>query len=118
VGDRSLYVSGFFGDSLSRRAIDLGYFISMGELAYAFVASLAEGRRTQRNRPELFADLSRNFARLVDLLSEISESSGISSDGDVVRLYERWLQTKSERLLHLLSQKGIHPVDPKKDPTH
>jgi hypothetical protein len=111
VGDRSLYVSGFFGESLANRSIDLGYFISMGELAYRLVSSLSKER-------QLFAELAREFVRLVDLLSEISESAGITSDQDVLRLYERWLQTKSERLLRLLSEKGIIPVDPKKDPGH
>jgi hypothetical protein len=114
VGDRSLYISGFFGESLARRAIDLDYFISMGELAYRFVSSMAEERR--RSSPELFAELSEKFAPLVDLLSEISESTGITSDTEILRLYERWLQTKSDRLLHLLSEKGIIPVDPKKEP--
>lgn len=110
VGDRSLYVSGFFGDSLSRRSVDIDYFISMGGLAYNFVSAMAESKHRSNVHPEIFAELSEKFARLVDLLSEISESAGILSDQDVVRLYERWLKTKSNRLLKILSKKGIIPV--------
>ena len=34
LGDTSLYISGFFGDSLNRKVIDLGYYREMGAIAY------------------------------------------------------------------------------------
>jgi hypothetical protein len=111
VGDRSLYVSGFFGDALSRTAVDIDYFIAMGTLAYNFVSSAAEGRNPDRGFAEMFGELSEKFARLVDLLAEISESTGITSNQDLLRLYERWLATRSERLRKLLAEKGIAPVE-------
>ena len=35
IADKSLYVSGFFADSLRRRSIDPNYYIAMGGSAYA-----------------------------------------------------------------------------------
>ena len=109
VGDRSLYVSGFFGESLARRAIDIDYFISMGEVAYNFVSAMADERQPNRGLHEVFEELSKKFACLVDLISEISEATGITSDQDLLRLYERWLATKSQRLLTRLQEKGLIP---------
>src|SRR5947209_4435560 len=30
LGDSSLYISGFFGDSLSRKVVDIDYYVDMG----------------------------------------------------------------------------------------
>ncbi|MFH1263322.1 MAG: hypothetical protein V1495_07780 [Pseudomonadota bacterium] len=118
VGDRSLYVSGFFGDALSRMAVDVDYFIAMGVLAYDFVSSLAEEKKPDRGVAEMFEELSGKFAKLVDLFAEISASSGLTSDADLLRVYERWLATRNDRLRELLLEKGILPVDWKKGPLH
>src|SRR5437016_503173 len=34
VGDTSLFISGFFPDSLNRSLVDVDYYIGMGEIAY------------------------------------------------------------------------------------
>src|SRR5687768_7609624 len=34
LGDTSLYISGFFGDSLNRKVVDLEYYRQMGSIAY------------------------------------------------------------------------------------
>ena len=43
IGDTSLYVSGFWGDSLEETAIDVDYYIEMGGIAYGELARLAKG---------------------------------------------------------------------------
>jgi len=45
----------------------------------------------------------------VDILGEISERTALSSNGDVLRLYEKWLRTKSRRSGDLLAARGIVP---------
>src|SRR5215831_11252225 len=40
IGDTSLYVSGFFGDSLARRLVDAGYYIAIGGAAYSQLAAI------------------------------------------------------------------------------
>src|SRR5690606_923146 len=39
VGDISLYTAGFFQESLSRKRVDIGYYIEMGGTAYQQVAA-------------------------------------------------------------------------------
>src|SRR5262245_44631773 len=40
IGDTSLFVSGFFPDSLNRSLIDVDYYIGMGEIAYGQLAHM------------------------------------------------------------------------------
>src|SRR5881394_3481990 len=65
LGDTSLFVSGFFPDSLARRSslVDVDYYIAMGGRAYDAVAR----RSLERT---LWAELSDKFRLLVDLLNE------------------------------------------------
>jgi hypothetical protein len=104
LGDTSLFVSGFFPDSLSRRRnlVDVDYYISMGERAYDALA---------QNRVEkpLWLELSEKFTLLVDLLNEVSERTLASTNLGLVRLYERFLKTGSARLKHLLGAQGVLP---------
>ena len=105
LGDTSLFVSGFFPDSLARRSnlVDVDYYIAMGERAYDALGGLARER-------SLWGELSEKFALLVDLLNEVSERTLSSTNGGLVRLYERFLKTGSTRLGGLLGAQGVLPL--------
>ncbi len=104
LGDTSLFVSGFFPDSLARRSslVDVDYYIAMGGRAYDAVGALAPERG-------LWDELSSRFRLLVDLLNEVSERTQASTNAGLVRLYERWVKTGSERLANLLARQGVVP---------
>ena len=102
LGDTSLFVSGFFPDSLARRSslVDVDYYIAMGGRAYDAVGVLGGHR-------DLWSELSSRFRLLVDLLNEVSERTQLSTNAGIVRLYERWKKTGSERLASLLAGQGV-----------
>jgi hypothetical protein len=110
LGDNSLYVAGFFGDSLASRLVDLGYYISMGGSAYGALANMVRVRRSGGVFAELYEELCRKFTTIVDLFSEMSERVAVSTNKGVVRIYERWIQTGSERLSRLLAEQGVIPA--------
>ena len=101
LGDTALFVSGFFGDSLARTHVDVGYYISMGERAYG---TLAE---TERGLDDLYGELASRFGLFVDLFAEIAELSDLRSNRGLVRLYERFLQTRDERVAQRLRERGV-----------
>jgi hypothetical protein len=102
LGDTALFVSGFFGDSLAGRPVDVDYYIAMGERAYG---TLAEVERGGGAAP--FEELSERFEQFVDLFAEIAELSQLRSNRGLVKLYERWLHTRSERVANLLRERGV-----------
>jgi hypothetical protein len=104
LGDVSLFVSGFFSDSLTRRTVDVDYYVAMGEYAYASLS-----RQESEALSDIFAELSDRFERLVDVLSEVSEHSALTSNADLLRMYERWLRTGSRWAGVKLAERGIVP---------
>jgi hypothetical protein len=105
IGDRSLFLSGFFSDSLRRRLIDVDYYVSVGGFAYNTLV-----RQTRDNLTSVYAELGEKFTAFVDVLAEVSERSACTSNTDLLRLYERWLRTGSRRSAQLLAERGVVPL--------
>jgi len=59
---------------------------------------------------EVFDELAEKFSGFVDVLGEVSERTGLTSNSDLLRLYEKWLRTKSRRSGDLLVKQGIVPT--------
>lgn len=103
LGDVSLVVTGFFPDSLNRKLVDIDYYFGMGGTAYL---QLSKMQFTDLAR-SLFLELAEKFKAFSDVLGEMSSRSGIQSNADLLRLYEKWLLTRSERMRSQLAEHGI-----------
>jgi hypothetical protein len=103
VGDASLFISGFFSDSLRRTLVDVDYYVSLGGYAYrSLVAS-------DDTLSPIFAELSEKFVDFVDVLSDVSARTSLTNDADLLRLYEKWVRSGSRRSGDLLAERGIVP---------
>lgn len=100
LGDICLMVTGFFPDSLNRKLVDVDYYTGMGGAAYW---TLAQGQKVA----DPFHELSVKFRIFSDVLGELSEKSGLQTNQDLLRVYERWIYTGSDRLKGVLAEKGI-----------
>jgi hypothetical protein len=110
LGDVSLFTAGFFADALHDRAVGLDYYVNMGGGAYRTLAASGHAAGRVRALAEVFAELAAKFLELVDVLNEVRESARSASDHDVLRLYEQWLRTGSQRAGRLLRQAGVQPT--------
>jgi hypothetical protein len=104
IGDQSLFISGFFSDSLRRKLVDVDYYVSIGGYAYQTLSRV----ETDGFSP-VFAELGDKFVGFVDVLCEVSELTSSTSNADLLRLYERWLKTGSPRSGELLVKRGVVP---------
>jgi len=107
VGDTSLYVSGFFAESLGRRLVDADYYASIGSVAYSELASRLGGSLT-----EVYRELSARFPAFVEVLAEVRRRVDFATS-DITRLYEQWLRTRDEWVEKKLRAFGVL-VDPAK----
>lgn len=110
LGDLALFISGLFANSLGRCLVDVDYYISMGGNAYGYLA--VSNRLSVRSQALkiVFDELSEKFSGYVDILAEVGEESQISSNADIMRLYEIWQCTGSKRIANRLQDLGIQPV--------
>ena len=104
VGDTSLYVAGFFAESLTR---------SLGQTAYAQLAR-SFGGSSSKTIGEVYEELAEHFPGFVDVLGAVRKRVSIAelnATSDVGRLYEIWLRTRDEWVEQKLKRAGII-IDP------
>ncbi|MCP3677816.1 MAG: hypothetical protein GY721_09565 [Deltaproteobacteria bacterium] len=111
IGDLSLYLSGFFADSLSRKLVDVDYYISLGKSSYSHLATLETGAGGQTSFANVYQELAGRFLTFTNILTEVSEQCRLTSNENILRLYERWLKTRSELVARMLREIGIEPLD-------
>lgn len=111
LGDTALFIAGIFSDSLKYKIVDADYYITMGGNAYASLSDVTRDYRPIRRMASIFDELTRKFVHFVDALNEVSERSHLSSNTDVLRLYELWIRTGSIRARKRLRKLGIVPLD-------
>lgn len=111
VGDTSLYVAGFFAESLTRSLVDVDYYVGLGQNAYAQLArSFGSGKAIS----EVYEELADKFPRFVDVLVAVRKRTQIaelSATTDISKLYDIWLRTRDEWVEKKLKAAGLI-VDP------
>ncbi len=111
LGDQSLYIAGFFQDSLNRKTFDVSYIIQMGAGAYASLAEIHHNRHSSNSDlPKLFESLAANFANVVEVIAHVADETGGENTLNILAVYDRWTKTPSDRLLRKLLQNGIDPI--------
>ena len=99
LGDTSLYMSGFFGESLKRKSVSSNYYVTMGQKAYQ---TLAVGK----NR-ELFEELADRFLDLVFILCRIWQQSR-SHASYILSLLDQYMETNHDQIAKELLRHGVN----------
>lgn len=109
IGDTSLVVSGFFGDSLSRSLVDVDYYIAMGGSAYGQLAQLVGASRGSASGffREAYLELAAKFDDFVQVLSEVRRHTNVGGSTNLLRLCEQWAKTGNEWLAKRLRATGV-----------
>lgn len=103
VGDVSLYFAGFFQERLSRKLVDLDYYVGMGGTAYKHVAA----REDERVLRSTYLELADKFSEFVEVFADMSSKTASKSEKDLIRVYDLWVRTKNERAAKTLQEAGI-----------
>jgi hypothetical protein len=112
LGDGVLYSSGFFADHFEARGVDSHYVINIGRTAYETAGGLIyrPTDKTEEKGPDIFRELAASFASFVDVIAEVANATvarGVATSRGVLKLYERWLKTRNDRLADALSSHGF-----------
>ncbi len=118
IGDVSLFISGFFIESLATKAVDIDYYVYMGESAYGSLSDEVRGTFRGNAFGEVYKELAAKFQVLIDVLNEVRDCASQGSDVDLLRTYEIWLKTGSQRAENLLRQQGVVPISTAKTRRH
>ena len=106
IGDVTLFVAGFFVDSLRDKPVDVDYYMHMGENAYGSLSEETRGTFHGNAFADIYRELATKFRVLIDVLNEVRGGA----EHDVVRTFEIWRRTGSQRAERLLREQGVLPI--------
>lgn len=110
IGDVAMFISGFFIESLENKAVDVDYYIYMGENAYGSLSEEVRGTFRGNVFADVYRELACKFPTVIDVLNEVRDGAGHESDANLLRTYEIWMKTGSRRAENLLRQQGVVPI--------
>jgi hypothetical protein len=114
LGDGVLYSAGFFADHYEARGVDPGYVHGIGQRAYESAGALIRrGSSTDVTAPQptdVFGEMASSFHAFVRIIADVADRTvahGVATSKGLLKLYERWLRTRSESLADALSTHGF-----------
>jgi len=110
IGDLALFIAGFFIDSLANRAVDVDYYVTMGENAFGSLSEETRGTFHGNAFADIYRELALNFQIVIDVLNEVRANIRAESDLDLLRTYEIWRKTGSRRAAAILRRQGVVPI--------
>ena len=99
MGDMSLYISGFFRESLKKKTVSVDYYMNMGRQAYKSLSDFQESA--------MFGELSDRFFDLAFVLFQIRKSHSQNQNSDLLSVLEHYMETGSKSLEKDLAGLGI-----------
>lgn len=112
LGDIALFTSGFFGERVTR-SIDMDYYTAMGGRAYETAGRLRETLASERQL-NVYFELAANFRDFTEIFAELSDRTHLGSDQGLLKLYQKWLASRSERVSRMLREAGVIPAAPER----
>ena len=100
IGDKSLYLGGFFREFLNRKLETADYYMNMGRQAYGHLAN-------HHPQEEIFREISYCFSDLADVLSYMAQKNSIRTHADLLKVCRNYLETGSKAAFCQLEDHGI-----------
>ena len=88
--------------SLKRKVVDVDYYAGLGGSAYVNLAHYAPDEAFA----EAYNEFGQRFLEYVDVLTVISEKASMHIDGDLLRLYDKYVVTGSKLAEEKLLEAG------------
>jgi hypothetical protein len=88
------------------------YVYAIGARAYGEVgrAGRAAPAADGPDHSQVFVELADRFGAFARVLDEVREQTAMCTDGELLRIYERWSTTRSPELFRRLSRRGVGPM--------
>lgn len=100
IGDTSLYISGFFRESLKKKLVSVDYYINMGRQAYGSLSDFQGG--------EVFEELAIRFSDLVFVLFQIRKKNQNDKCNDLLSMLDEYMETGCSQMAKDLIDQGIN----------
>ena len=115
VGDLSLIFSGLYPEFLTRRLLDIDYFIDLGRRSFHLLSDTYSSYSSKQELFQLYSQLVADFISLIEVLTEISNDLNFMDSSDISKALYRWQKTRIRKYLEIIESNNIIPLTDHKD---
>lgn len=101
LGDLALFIGALFPENYRRRGLYKDYFVGMGGGAYSYLSEHA------RHNRHVYSELASTFAAMLELVARACSRHTRFDAADVLRLYQRWQQSRDPQAGRQLQAMGV-----------
>ncbi len=112
VGDVSLIFSGLYPEYLTRRLVDIDYYIEIGKKSYYLLSDTYSNLKRQQELFILYSQLVAEFITLIQILTEMASELHFLDEENLVKIYNRYRRTKIRKYLDILRKNNVEPLIP------
>jgi len=112
VGDISLIFSGLYPEYLTRRLVDIDYYIEIGKRSYHLLSDTYSNLNKQQDLFILYSQLVAEFITLIQILTEMASDLHFLDEENLIKIYNRYRRTKIRKYLEILRKHQIEPLIP------
>jgi len=114
VGDISLIFSGLYPEYLTRRLVDIDYYIEIGKRSYHLLSDTYSNFTRQQELFVLYSQLVAEFITLIQILTEMASELHFLDEENLEKIYNRYRRTRIKKYLEILRENKIEPLLTKK----
>ncbi len=114
VGDISLIFSGLYPEYLTRRLVDIDYYIDIGKRSYHLLSDTYSSLTSQQELFMLYSQLVAEFITVIQVLTEMASDLHFLDEENIVKIYNRYRRTRIRKYLEILKRHRIEPLIPNK----
>jgi hypothetical protein len=113
LGDLCLLFGGLYPEYMTKRLVDIDYFINIGKNSYNLISDTYRNYSSKYELYMLYNKLTEEFLKLINILTEISDELNFLDRDNLYKTFKRWEKTGIKKYSEVLKNNNIIPINNK-----
>jgi hypothetical protein len=111
LGDLCLLFGGLYPDYMTRKLVDIDYFINIGKNSYNLISDTYKNYTTKYDLYMLYSKLTQEYLKLINILTEISDELSFLDRDNLYKSLKRWERTGIKKYSEFIKSNNIIPIN-------
>jgi hypothetical protein len=111
VGDLCLLFGGLYPDYMTKKLVDIDYYILIGKNSYNLISDTYRNYTSKYELYRLYNKLSEEYIQLINILTEISDKLNFLTRNDIYKSFKRWKKTGISKYLEVIRSNNVIPIN-------
>lgn len=111
VGDLCLLFGGLYPDYMTKRLVDIDYYIHIGKSSYNLISDTYKSYTSKYELYRLYNKLAEEYVKLINILTEISDELNFLVKDNIYKSFKRWEKTGILKYSEVITSSKVIPIN-------